>query len=328
MAAKHDYYDILGVARDATEDAIKTAYRKLARELHPDVNKAPDASKKFAQLQEAYEVLSDPAKRSNYDRFGTAEPGYSPAGGDPGSRRATYSWSNVGGRPGPWSTGDFSEQDIGSIFEEVFGGRPGSGFGAGSASSSGRAKARSTRGKDIEQEIVLDFMEAVRGGTRSIRVRKNSSTQTIEVHVPAGITEGAKLRMRGAGAPGASGGPPGDLLLTVHIAPHEHFRREGADLLIELPLTIAEAALGATVRIPTLAGHAEVTIPPGTSSGQRLRLRGQGVRIENKAPGDLYAVVKIVAPSTLSEADRAALTDMSPRLPSPRAAWDKLSNDR
>lgn len=325
MASARDYYEVLGVARDATADQIKSAYRRLARELHPDVNKAADAGKRFSEVQEAYDVLSDETKRKNYDRYGTPEPGFGPAGAGysasgGGPRRGTYTWTNVAGRPGPGG-GDFSEFDAGSIFEEIFGGRSdpfaSTGFGGRA-----RSRGRSTRGKDIEHEIVLDFMDAVRGGVRSLRVSRGASTQTIELTIPPGITEGTRLRMRGAGLPGTGNAPPGDLMVTVRVAPHEYFRREGLDILLDLPLTIAEAALGATVQVPTLTGRAEVTVPPGTSSGQRLRLKGQGVRTD-KGTGDLYAVVQIVAPKDLSAEDRAALRAMSERLSSPRggARW-------
>lgn len=320
MPSSPDYYDILGVQRTASADEIRSAYRKLARELHPDVNKAPDAAKKFSRVQEAYEVLSDATKRQNYDRFGVADPGMGggPSSGSGGGRRGTYTWTNVAGRPGP-SPGEFSDFDAGSIFEEIFGGRstgdqgpfgsPG-GFGA-------RAKARSkpTKGVDINQALKVSFLEAARGGTRHVRVVRGGSGQTIEVTIPMGVADGTKMRVRGAGAPSASGGPPGDLILMVEIEPHEQFRREGLDVLVDLPLTIVEATLGATVQVPTIQGTAEVTVPPGTSSGARLRLRGQGIHTHEKGHGDLYAIVKIMAPRELSEQDRTMLRDLGARLP-------------
>lgn len=314
MASPRDYYEVLGIARGASADQIKSAYRRLARELHPDVNKAPDAAKKFNEVQEAYDVLSDATKRDHYDRFGTAEPGFGGAGpGNGGRRGGTYTWSNVAGRPG--SGGDFNDVDAGSIFEEIFGGRTdpfGGGFGGGP-----KARAKPARGRDIEHELVLEFMEAVRGGSKSIRVSRGSVTQTIELTIPPGVAEGTKLRMRGAGMASMGRAPAGDLIVTVHIAPHELYRREGLDVILELPLTIAEAALGAQISVPTLVGRAEVTIPAGTSSGQRLRLRGQGIRTE-KGTGDLLIAAKVVVPKELSEGDREALRAIGEHLPKPR----------
>lgn len=317
MASSSDYYQVLGVQRSASADEIKSAYRKLARELHPDVNKAQDAAKKFARVQEAYEVLSDATKRQNYDRYGVAEPGFGEGGASGGGRRGTYTWTNVAGRPssGP---GDFSDVDAASIFEEIFGGRSSgdsSAFGMGGGFGQ-RAKARSkpTKGADIAQSLPVSFLEAARGGTRHVRVVRGGSGQTIEVTIPMGVADGTKLRVRGAGAPSPNGGPPGDSILTVEIEPHECFRREGLDIHVDVPLTIAEAALGATVQVPTIHGKAEVTVPAGTSSGARLRLRGQGIRTHDKGAGDQYAIIKIVAPKGLSEADKALLSDLATRL--------------
>lgn len=326
MPTPRDYYDLLNVKRDSTTEEIRSAYRKLARKYHPDVNKAADAASKFNEVQQAYDVLSDPAKRKSYDRWGHAgEPpaagtGYAGAGPN---RKGSYSWSNVAGRPSGADGANVSDFDASAIFEEMFGGRadpgasPFGGFGQ-------RAKARSrdTRGKDIEHEIVIDFVEAIKGGTKPIRISRGGATQTVEVSIPEGVAEGARLRMRGMGIPSPSGGAPGDLILTVHIAPHELFTRDGDDISLELPLTITEAALGATLRVPTITGQADVTIPPGTSSGQRLRLRGQGVRHGEQA-GDLYAVIKIVAPKDLTEADKAALREIGARIASPRkgSSW-------
>lgn len=319
MAASRDYYDVLGVARDASADQVKSAYRKLARELHPDVNKSPDAAKKFTEVQEAYDVLSDKVKRENYDRFGTAEPGGF-AGTGPGRRGGTYTWSNVAGRPG--GSSEFNDFDAGSIFEEIFGARSDP-FGGG-FSSGPKARAKPTRGRDIEHDLVIDFMEAVRGGTKSIRVSRGGATQTIEVTIPVGVAEGARLRMRGAGMPSTGRASAGDLILTIHIAPHEIFRREGLDVILELPLSIVEASLGAVVNVPTLqGGKAEVTIPPGISSGQRLRLRGQGIRTD-KGSGDLLISARIVAPKDLNESDRESLRGIGERLPKPRTGplWE------
>ncbi len=315
MASQRDYYDILGVKRDASADDIRAAYRKLARELHPDVNKADDAAQKFGELQQAYDVLSDESKRKNYDRFGAGGPG-------PGGN---YAWTNVGG-PGGAAASDF---DIGSMFEEIFGAGGSGGAGAGQRGrsrstspfgSQARARSRPTRGMDLQQELVVDFMQAITGGSQSLRVRRGGSTQTIDVTIPKGVREGAKLRMKGLGAPSTTGGAPGDLLLTVHIAAHPYFRRSGDDILLDLPISIAEAALGATVSIPTIDGkRAEITVSPGASSGQRLRLRGQGIESDASKRGDMFAVIKIVAPTKISRKDRERLEKLGESLPAVRS---------
>lgn len=316
MGAKRDYYEVLGVARSVSADEIRSAYRKLARQYHPDVSKAPDAPERFAEVQEAYDILSDAEKRKSYDQWGHAGP--SPfAGGGGGGRRGTYTWTNVAGQRGPGS--DMGDFDVGSIFEEIFGG-PGSGAGrAGPFGAQARARSKPARGREVSQDIEVDFMAAALGGKKSIRVRRGGSTQTIEVTIPKGVREGTKLRVQGAGSPSSSGGPPGDLILTVRIAEHPHFRREGLDVEIEVPVSLAEAALGATVSVPTLRGRAEVAIPPGSPSGRRLRLRGQGVEEPSGAVGDLYVVVKIVPPSRLDDETRDALEALRHRLPSVRS---------
>lgn len=321
MPTQRDYYSILGVSRNASADEIRSAYRKLARELHPDVNKAPDAQEKFSEVQEAYSVLSDETKRAQYDRFGRAG-GPTGFGGGGGPRKAHYSWSNVAGSP---SGGGFDEGDIGSIFEEIFGvgGARSSPFeraargGGGGASGGARTRSAPSRGKDIEHHAEIDFERAVRGGSLSVKVRRGGTTQTIEVTIPAGTKDGAKLRVRGKGAPSPGGGAAGDLILHLHVKPHQWFRVEGNNLLIDLPLSIVEAALGTKVTVPTLDGRLEVTVPPGTSSGQRLRVRGQGVEgkgVAGQERGDLLVVAKVMAPQKLTAEDQQALKNLAQHL--------------
>lgn len=338
MASKRDYYDILGVSRRASEDDIKRAYRKLAREYHPDVNKAESAAARFAEISEAYEVLSDAEKRSHYDQFGHAASAY-PGGG--GARPSgTYTWSNVGGGGGSGGAG-FDPDDIGSIFEEVFGvgGRSAAGSPFGSSPGArgragARARSRPARGEDITVDLHITFMTAVKGGTESVKVQRGGASQTIDIVVPPGIEDGKKLRVRGAGHPargGATTGGSGDLIATIHIGKHPYFKRDPAnplDILIDLPLTIAEATLGTTVNVPLLKGSVDLTVPAGCTSGQRLRVRGHGICDTTKAAklggtpptGDFYAIIKIVAPepSQLSPSDKETLRDMAKRLPNPR----------
>lgn len=327
MADKRDYYDILGVSRTASADEIRAAYRKLARQYHPDVNKSADASTKFNEVQEAYDVLADTEKRAHYDRFGHAGPSPFGAGAPGGNRRGTYTWTNVGGPGGSSGRGaDFGDFDVGSIFEEIFGGpggapgRSGGPFGAGAQA---RARSRPTKGRDIAQELPVDFMTAALGGPQTIRVRRGGSTQTIEVTIPKGARDGTKLRVTGAGSPSAGGAPPGDLILTVRVQDHPYFRRDGLDIEIEVPVSIVEATLGATVSVPTLRGRAEVGIPAGSASGKRLRLRGQGVVEQSGTTGDLYALVKIVPPPKVDDEQRRALERLGEGLPKVRsgAPW-------
>lgn len=315
-----DYYQILGVARSASEAEIKKAYRQLARQYHPDVNKADDAAERFAEVQEAYDTLSDPEKRKLYDRFGHAGPmggsGSGAAGGwsSAGRPSGTYTWTNIGGKGGAASMDDF---DLNSIFEDMFG-TPGP---AGRTSRAG-TQSRSD-GRDINADLEVAFEKAAMGGTESIKVRRGGRMQTIEVTVPRGTADGQKLRIAGAGSPSIGAGKAGDLILTVKVGSHPLFRREGLDVLLDLPLTIAEATLGAEVTVPTLRvsdegkrSRVSVRIPAGVSSGQQLRVRGQGIEDDHGKAGDLRVVVKIITPKdeTLDEDDKAALRKIGEKM--------------
>lgn len=330
MAKKRDYYDILGVKRTATADEIRSAYRKLARKLHPDVNKADNAAEQFNEVQEAYDVLSDDEKRKAYDRFGHAAPGPGVgAGPGPGTGPGGVRWSysTGGGGGGPGQTGGF--EDISSIFEEMFGGSPGTSQAGGSPFGGARASraraARPQRGRDISHSVAVAFNTAALGGTQQIRIQRDGQIETIDVKIPAGIQSGAKLRVRGKGEPGTGGGAgqAGDLMLTIDIAPHPYFRRDGLDVLIDVPINIAEAALGVTVTVPLLTGSAELRIPPGASSGQKLRIKGKGIADSRGSQGDYYAVVQIVAPRDLSKKGQELVGDLARELKNPResAPW-------
>lgn len=320
-----DLYDILGVSRTASADDIKSAYRKLARKFHPDVNKAADAAEKFKEVQDAYDTLSDPQKRRDYDQYGHS--GAPRGGGGRGGQH--YTWSSGGGGGG----GEVDMEDLSSVFETFFGGRGGDGgmggFGRGSSEPFGGRRPKATRREappqEITHDLTIDFMTAVRGGTETIRLDTGGQTRTIDVTIPKGVREGARLRVKGAVTAGPGRGR--DLILTIHVGEHHLFRRgdtEGgssADLYITMPLSIAEATLGATVTVPTLDKPVDLSVPPGTASGAKLRLRGKGVE-EGTATGDLYAVVKIVPPDgrRLTEQDRAALTRIAADGPGVRAA--------
>lgn len=313
--ADRDLYAVLGVSRTASADEIKRAYRKLAKQHHPDRNKGqPSAEAKFKEVQQAYDVLSDTQKRSVYDQFGTTGPipeGF--AGGGPGGARA-YRWSGgSGGQVPP----DFDLSDLlsgmagggaasgGSIFDEFLGRR--------------RGKRRSRESAappvaDMEHEVTLDFEQAVRGTTLEMQLQlpgRRSANETIQVRIPPGVQDGQRIRVRGKGATAADGSR-GDLFIIPRVRPHRYFRREGNDIYLDLPLTLAEATLGAKVSIPTLDGPTVVTVPPGTASGKKLRLTGRGIQDARSAErGDQYAVIRIVPPPSLSPQQRRLLDELA-----------------
>ena len=306
--AKRDYYEVLGVARGASDDQIKSAYRRLARKYHPDLNPGdPQADARFKELGEAYEVLSDATKRQAYDRFGHegvrmgAEAGAGPAGG-----RHT-AWSGAGT---PFEDVAF-EAFAGSagqgagFFEELFsrlGARPQT-----RTRRTPRAAEPRFRGRNIESQFTISFDQAIRGVRTQLTLRRpqpdgTTRTERLDVRVPPGVQDGQRLRLKGRGSPGMRGGPAGDLYLKIQVLPHPFFRRDGRDVTIDLPVTVAEAALGATVAVPTVHGRTSVRIPPGTASGMRLRLKGQGVAgAKGDGRGDQYCVIRIVPPKALDE---------------------------
>jgi DnaJ-class molecular chaperone len=294
-----DYYKVLGVSRDATADDIRKAYKKLARENHPDMKPNDKAAaEKFKQVQAAYDVLGDADKRSQYDRYGAAfqQAGRGPAGG------RTYTWNaGPGGAGGPVDLDDLfggGQVDLGDLFGGMFGGR---GPGPGT-----QRRPRARRGQDIEAEINVPFQLAAEGGSYDLQLERGGQPERIAVKVPPGVNDGSVIRLAGQGQPGFDGGPGGDLLLTIQVAPHPYFRREGRDLFIDVPITPSEAALGAKIDVPTLSeGRVTVTVPPGTSSGTKLRLRGKGVADpKSKQRGDQFVVVKISVPKKHNEEAR------------------------
>jgi curved DNA-binding protein len=303
-----DYYETLGVPRDASNEDIRRAYRKLAREYHPDVNKDPGAEDRFKEVSEAHAVLSDPEKRAQYDRLG---PNWR-AGQDVSDA------SGFGGfRPGDAGGGgfddvrvEFGEGGFSDFFEDLFGG--GRRGGAGTRSRGGFSR----RGGDHEAELELSLEEAARGGRRTVAF---ADGREYEVNVPPGVRDGQRIRLAGEGGQGTGGGPAGDLYLRVRIRPHPRFRLEGDDLHTDAQVTPWEAALGATVEVRTLDGRAQVKVPAGSSCGRRLRLRGQGMPRPRGGQGDLYAEVRIMVPRTLSDAEREAfehlaeVSDYNPR---------------
>lgn len=297
--ADPDYYQVLGLSRQATAEEIRKAYKKLARENHPDVKKDdPAAAERFKQVQAAYDVLSDAEKRGLYDRYGAA---YSQAG------------RGAAGGPFPGGAGG-----AGFDFQDLFGS---GGIDLGDLLGGGTGRRRGpAKGRDLEAAVRVSFETAVRGGSVDIQLDANGKSQTLAVRIPPGVDNGSVIRLAGQGQPGRFQGPPGDLLLTVLVEPHRLFRREGANLLIDVPITPSEAILGAKVEVPTLGeGTVVVTIPPGTSSGQKLRLRGKGaLDPQTKQPGDQYVVVKLVVPKEPDAKTRELYQQLAPFEPSPR----------
>jgi curved DNA-binding protein len=320
-----DYYDVLGVSRDAGPDEIQQAYRQLARKNHPDVNKDPGAEERFKEINEAYSALSDPNTRKKYDRFGED------------FRHVPDDWeervgAGVGGRGraggdrrGPWTTGEsdfggfggaggaYGGVDIEDLLGGMFGGR-------------GRGRAGPVAGADQEAELPLTVEEAYRGGRREITLNGPDGPRTYTVNIPPGVTDGKRIRLAGEGGRGMGDGPPGDLYLVVRLLPHPLFRVRGKDILVNLRLAPWEAALGATVPVATPGGESKVTVPAGTSTGRRLRLRGEGMPARSGQPGDVIAEVKIMVPPRLTDRERelfsqlAEVSSFDPRRPAPAEA--------
>ncbi|HUO40992.1 MAG TPA: J domain-containing protein [Mycobacterium sp.] len=294
-----DYYELLGVSRDATPEQVQQAYRKLARQYHPDVNKDPGAEDRFKEISEAYHVLSDPDTRKRYDRFGEdfrripedfdervgASGGFYGAGPQgpqgPQGQRIRFGRGFGGGGI-----------NIDDIFGDIFAG--GGGFGP-------------IPGADQEASLELTVEEAYRGGRRQISLDGRSYT----VNIPAGVVEGQRIRLAGEGGRGSGDAPPGDLYLVVHIRPQGRFRLEGRDIHTDLRVSPWEAVLGATVAVKTPAGEAKVKVPPGSSTGRRLRLRGEGMPNPRGAPGDLYAELRIVVPAKPTERQRELFEELA-----------------
>jgi len=343
---KRDYYEVLGVDKSADDKTIKSAFRKLAKKYHPDVNKEPDAAEKFKEAQEAYAVLSDPDKRKQYDQFGHA------------------AFDGMNGGAGY----DFSGFDFGDIFSEIFGSGFGGFGGFGGGSSRGGSTTRKRRGSDKLMRVNLSFEEAVFGCKKTINVPVSSDCKScngkgghgekkcsachgtgvvtteqrtmfgsfmsrttcpkcngegvtfdevctschgtgkttkntdIEVKVPAGVDSGNQLRVPGKGEPGSNGGPNGDLYLEFEVAEHELFMRDNDDIYLELPITITEAVLGCKKDVPTLYGNVKMTIPEGSESGDKHRLKGKGIEnVRTGSKGNMYVILRIVVPKKLTK---------------------------
>jgi curved DNA-binding protein len=321
---QRDYYEILGVARDATPEAIKKAYRALARKYHPDVNPGDKtAESSFKEVQQAYDILSDKEKRDHYDRFGdSAFEGMAATGprsgatdysfrfGEPGFESVDFSqfFGPMGGRGAP--TQEAEAHGGAGIFEDL--------LGRMRTGRSGRARI----GREMEAHLTIPFLTAVRGGETTIEIQRGEGKhESLVVKIPPGVDTGAKLRLKGRGEPGPKGAPAGDLTIHVTVEPHPYFQRDGRNLQVEVPITVGEAILGAKIDVPTVDGLKSLTVPAGSSSGQKLRLKGQGIPASGGKPaGDLFVILKIVVPKNLDESNRRLIEEFSQRNPyNPRA---------
>ncbi len=301
-----DYYAILGVGRSASDAEIKKAYRKMAAKYHPD--KPTGDESKFKEISEAYETLSDAEKRAMYDQFGS-----------------DYQQAGAGGFGGAHGGGaDFSD-----IFGDMFGGGAGGfgGFGGahGGAGGFGQHQARPQKGEDQTVNVMVSLTEAIEGAERTINVQtgnphsRSSSydTKPIKVRIPAGVTQDQKIRVKGKGFSGLNGGPDGDVIIKINLEKHPHYKVEGNDVYLDLPITPWEAALGAKVEIPTLKGKVKMAIAPGTQSGTKLRIKGRGL---GQNPGNQYVIVQIHTPPAVSDEDKALYESMAAQMPfNPRA---------
>ena len=290
-----DYYAVLGVSESASPEDIKKAYRKLARKYHPDVSKEADADDKFKDIGEAYEVLKDPEKRAEYDqlrKYGArADGSFEPPPG----------WQSASGFGG----GGYTEADarqFSDFFEEIFGGgRHGGGF------SGGFHRSVRMRGEDVHARLALFLEEAFHGCEKQVSFtvheadehgRLRARRKTLKVRIPPGMKEGQHIRLKGQGSPGIGGGEPGDLFIEVELAPHPHFTVEGRDVIVTVPITPWEAALGGTITVPTVGSKVNLKVPKGSTSGRKLRLKGKG--LPGKHPGDQIVVLQVAMPESHS----------------------------
>lgn len=303
-----DYYEILGVSRDSSVEDVRKSFKRLARKYHPDMNKGDKkAEERFKEISEAYDVLSDPKKKKNYDAYGHANFESAPRGGQ-------YSYTTT-------QSPDF---DLGDIFGDIFGGA--------AAGRGGRPRRRQqgfgfdpthqpARGRDLHFSVDLDFLDAAKGCEKTIRL---SNGAKFKVKIPSGIADASKIRLASKGEPGLYGGEAGDLYIEPHVKTHPYFRRSGDDIELDVPITLTEALEGARVRVPTLDGSVQLTIPPNAQSGQKLRLGGKGIfNTKTKSTGDQYVILQIQIPKTLDAKTKKELLKIIGHLESdPRAHFE------
>ena len=312
-----DFYKVLGVSKDASEAELKKVYRKLAREYHPDSNQGnAKAEAKFKEISEAYSVLSDKEQRAEYDQIRAMGSGARfSAGGPQGGFEDAFSGFGRGGQ-------QYTFQQGGG-FEDIFGGMFGGGGGRfGQASGGFRGFGGPQKGQDIVSSVTIDFFEAFHGDTMSLQT---SEGRTVKVKIPAGVADGQKIRLRGKGYPSPDGGEAGDIVLTVKVKKHPVFERDGLNIKGNVPVTFTEAALGATIEVPTPEGETvKLKVAPGTPSGRSLRVKGRGIKTA-KGTGDLLAVVQIAVPSHLDDTAKEALEKFASVAPSENPRADLLA---
>ncbi len=316
---KRDFYEVLGVGKSAGADQIKTAYRRLARKFHPDVNKNDkSAESKFKEVQEAYDILSDSKKRQAYDQFGHA--GVSSAAAAEAAAAAAAGGSTRDGSAFRYSrrtpgggTVDFGDVDLNDLFETMRGRRRKNPRGGVASPFAAEATdIPEAAGTDIVHHVTLSFEHAARGTTLDLRfdAASRAFSETISVKIPPGVDEGSKVRVRGKGQPSMMGSSRGDLVIITHVTPHPYFTRAGHDVVLELPLSTSEAAVGTTVRVPTLDGPVELRVPPGINSGKKLRIKGRGIPGKDGMKGDQLCRIVLLLPDALTDPEKTALAAM------------------
>ena len=315
-----DYYSILGVERDASPEDIKKAYRKLAHKYHPDVSKEKNAEEKFKEVAEAYDTLKNPEKRAAYDQLGRHQAGE--------EFQPPPNWGQQFG--GDNMQFSFDDLDLSDLFAGLMGGR---------GQRAGRQRGNfSAAGQDYDLTVQISLEDAFHGTTLDLNLnmpeydqqgRPTTVTRTFKARIPKGATDSQRLRLPGKGGKGFNGGPNGDLYLNIVLKPHQWYRVSGHDLYLDLPLAPWEAALGATVEVPTLSGAVHLKIPPGTQSGQKLRLNGRGLPKPHGEHGDLFAIAQMVMPATLNEPQRALLKELADVFKfDPRAHFKEIRNEQ
>ncbi len=312
---KRDYYEILGVDRKADEKKIKSAYRKLARKYHPDFNKDDKkAEAKFKEVSEAYAVLTNNEARRKYDQFGHS--------GGPGAGQgfdfSDFNYNDPGGSFrgfGNTYQGDGGMQDI---LQELFGNfggrRRGRGRNPGGFQGSPFGRQAPAKGRDVESEMTIDFLEAIQGACKTVTLDSGSSTQNLTFNIPPGLKNGEKIRLRGKGMPGV-GGQSGDLLIKINIGRHPHFRRDGNNIRVTVGISVADALLGANITVPSPFGNTKMSIPPGTQGGQVFRIASKGIKRQNRDQGNLLVTVKIVVPQEIDDKSKELIKEFNERNP-------------
>jgi DnaJ-class molecular chaperone len=317
-----DYYKILDIPKTASNDEIQKAYRKLARKHHPDLNKddPKGAKEKFQKVQEAYDVLINPEKRKIYDQFGVS-PDKMGSGGGQGQGQ----WSFGGSNPFRGSSSNFNLDDILKMFGGGMGGMNSGNYTGGHTGSNtgyeeyfGGVPRQPVKGEDIDFDANIPFVTAVQGGNIDIQVRRpTGKTETVSLKIPAGITEGKKIRVPGFGKPGRDGGKPGNLMVVLHIEEHPFFTRKEDNLYVTVPVSLQEAVFGSKIDVPSPKGNVCLSVPAGSGSGTKLRVRGHGVPKKDGTSGDLYAVLSIVLPKEWTDKDKESLQKLETVYPKP-----------